>query len=84
MEKNEFKELIMELLPEVCKISRTIQKHNAPGIMSIAIDAEGYVRIDSGESDWYLVKTESDENFRLRYGFEEEIPYEEGKRDGTD
>lgn len=71
MEKEKFKALMQDILPSVRQISAELKKHEFPGMVSLCMEADGYIRIGAHESEWYLIKTSKEESCRLKCEMEE-------------
>lgn len=79
-ERDDFKELCMEVLPPILSIEKTLANRGVTTTASISIGEDGYMSFDVCKSKWRMVRYKKGGPIKMMYEHSEEIRVTDAER----
>lgn len=79
-ERNEFKDLCIEVLPAIGNIEQVLKKAGVKEGVSIRVGNDGYLSLDVYNSKWRMARYEKDGPVKIIYEHSEEISVPDSRR----
>ena len=70
MRKEEFEELLRDVLPHAQAIRESLERHNVPGTRDVRINKDGYTNFSCADAEYTQFKAEEEGWIRFSWPFE--------------